>query len=857
MEAFPRLTLSGPVKHGGGGPPQVPLGLSLLSLSGAAWAAGLDKGAVAGHGEWRHRRAMFARFLCAGSCRAFPECIGVAERRDPSMRDRGGRPSPSAGAVWPRRLLDVLGVVLIGALVVLVPVVFSRSTLEAGRVKLLVVEVLALALGVTWLARTLEGGRSAAWRSPLTLPVVGFAVAHLLALVFSPYAAASAREVWRVGVYLVLFVSVQDLLHRPWARTLVLALLLATAGGVSVYGWVQRFGLDAVVWSSDPAHRVFSSVGNPNMLGGYLVMAALAAAGWIVATRRGWLRGALGLLLAALLPCLFWTKTRAAWLGLAAGLVVFAILLRRAGYFAALRRHKQVAAIVLGFVALLALNASIYLYRPVMERFATAGTAARVRLTMWQGAFGMFASRPVLGHGPGTFQVVFPRYRPTDFRDPERRISYNTLHAHNEILETAAELGIVGLACFGAFLAAFFRGVWRRAARGGPGAPLLTGIAAGAAGILVQSLFGVAYRWIVCPTVFWVLAGLAGADLAAQGRWEEGEGAEEDPEPAPRLPWVRRLALDLLAAGAAGLLILRVALPTYGSQQLLRSGSGFADRGVWSEAIDRLRESIRHDPIEYRSYYKLAYCYCETGDYGRALETYRDLQRYAPDFAQMHYNLGFVYSCLKRWDEAGEEFLLASRMRVLPEEVNYGPILSRLQAKLKDKEKSLAVLQQIAESNSRDKLAQNRVGIFHYREGALDEAVRWFRRALAVDTAYVAALNNLAGVQYRRKDYRGAIQACHRILAIDPGAVKPRINLGRACYMVGDRVRATQEWRRVLAIDPRNAEALACVKSFGVGAAASSSKGGAPATVRKSATPKPSDRTKTRPAPSPKAPRGG
>ena len=66
-----------------------------------------------------------------------------------------------------------------------------------------------------------------------------------------------------------------------------------------------------------------------------------------------------------------------------------------------------------------------------------------------------------------------------------------------------------------------------------------------------------------------------------------------------------------------------------------------------------------------------------------------------------------------------------------------------------------------------------------------------------------------------------------------------------------------EEGRRVLAIDPRNAEALACVKSFGVGAAASSSKGGAPATVRKSATPKPSDRTKTRPAPSPKAPRGG
>jgi putative inorganic carbon (HCO3(-)) transporter len=727
------------------------------------------------------------------------------------MQREGNSSAKDAPVRWATRALDILGLALTCALVIAVPIVFSRTTVEAGRVKLLIVELAALGLGVLWLARRLEGGSSATWRSPLTLPVLALAIANLLSLALSSFPAASAREVWRVGVFLLLFLSVQDFARRPWARVAILAAFLATAAAVAVYGWGQKLGFDAVHWSSDPAHRVFSTIGNPNMLAGYLVMAALVAAATFAAVRRWWLRALLGLLLIILLPCLFWTKTRASWLGFLAGLFLLVLLLWRSGYFAFLRRNKPLALIGGGLAVLLLLNAAVYLYKPIASRFATAGMAARVRMTMWKGAWGMFLDRPVLGHGPGSFQVVFPRYRPTSFREPERRISYNTLHAHNELLETAAELGLVGLGCFAWFLIVLFREVWRVASGGLQHALVLSGIGAGAAGLLVQNLAGVAYRWIVCPTVFWVLIGIAGAVLA--GRREEG--AEAATEATPRLRWPQRLAANLLALGAAAMLFLTVSQRTYRSQQLLRSGSAFTDRGVWSEAIDRFRESVRLDPLEYRSYYKLAYCYCETGNYTKALETYRDLQCYAPDFAQVHYNLGFVYSCLKQWDKASEEFLLASKMRVMPEEINYGPILSRLQAKLKDKEKTLAVLTQIAESSPADKLAQNRVGIFHYREGNLDEASRWFARALNVDGRYVAALNNLAGIQYRRKDYKAAIASCQRVLAIDPKAIKPRINLGRAYYMVGDRRRATEEWRAVVRIDPRNSEALACLKSFG------------------------------------------
>ena len=748
--------------------------------------------------------------------RSHPPCRG-----HPAGRAAMDEPEPSPGAsgrpAWVCHVVGAAGLLLVAAVVTLIPLLFSRSTIEAGRVKLMVVEILTLALAVVWLVGRLEGcgGGSVAWRSPWTLPVLSLMAANLASLFFSRFPDASVREVWRVGIYLMLFLCVQDILRRPWQRWVIVVAILAAASGVAGYGVLQKMGADPVRWSADPGHRIFSTVGNPNMLAGYLTMTAALACACFIATKRWWLRAPLLVLLGALLCCLFWTQTRAAWFGFLAGIGLFGVMLWRGGHLDVLRRHKQLTLIGAGVAAVLLLNVGVYLYKPVAERFATAGTGMRVRHTMWQGAWGMFRERPVLGYGPGTFQVGFPKYRPPNFREPERRISYNTLHAHNELLETGAELGVVGLACFVWLLAAVFWETWCAVGRreGGPDGLLMAGIGAAVAALMVQNLSCVAYRWIVCPTTFWVMLGMGGSILAKAraGRAREAEEARS----VPAMSWPHRLAVYAVAAGLAGMLAVAVSVRTYRSQQLLRTASDMADRGVWSEAIDAFRESIALDPLEYRSHYKLAYCYCEAGDYGRALETYHELQRRAPDFAQIHYNLGFVHSCLQQWDKAAEEFLIASRAGVMPEDVNYGPIIERLQAKLADKEKTLAVLRQIAESNPRDKLAQNRLGIFHYNDGKLDEAASCYGRALAVDPAYVAALNNLAGVLYRKKDYRGAIETCQRVLTIDPNAIKPRVNLGRAYYLAGDRARATQEWQNALKVDPRNGEALACLKSFG------------------------------------------
>ena len=88
------------------------------------------------------------------------------------------------------------------------------------------------------------------------------------------------------------------------------------------------------------------------------------------------------------------------------------------------------------------------------------GTGDAGRLTFWATAMRMFENAPLLGDGPGTWMV-----RRVALTEPGEMDLYMP-HAHSQYLQTAAELGLVGLA---AGLVAFGAVAWLlyRALRGG------------------------------------------------------------------------------------------------------------------------------------------------------------------------------------------------------------------------------------------------------------------------------------------------------------------------------------------------------------------------------------------------------
>lgn len=75
------------------------------------------------------------------------------------------------------------------------------------------------------------------------------------------------------------------------------------------------------------------------------------------------------------------------------------------------------------------------------------------RCLAWKGTWKAFISRPLLGHGPGTFASIYPVYKAG---------GVDTLMAHNSYLQLLAETGATGVAALIAFVIASLAGLHTR-----------------------------------------------------------------------------------------------------------------------------------------------------------------------------------------------------------------------------------------------------------------------------------------------------------------------------------------------------------------------------------------------------------
>lgn len=245
-------------------------------------------------------------------------------------------------------------------------------------------------------------------------------------------------------------------LHHLAGRREMAAMLLAwclVAAFEGIYGMLQAgAGVAQVWWWHNPfAHgRATGTFVYTNHYAAYLLLSCLVCLGWLLARMerlrhssqkvtgrkrlvkiiedQGLLK-TLGLAGACLAMAggLLVSGSRGGMLALAAGLGALIWLARRSP--GASMRKAAVA-----LMAALALMA-VLLGLGAGSRFQWAGHGMEKRLTLNQGALAMSTDFPLTGSGWGSFQEVYPLYKPL------WAASALVNHAHNEWLELTAEAG--------------------------------------------------------------------------------------------------------------------------------------------------------------------------------------------------------------------------------------------------------------------------------------------------------------------------------------------------------------------------------------------------------------------------------
>ncbi len=440
----------------------------------------------------------------------------------------------------------------------------------------------------------------------------------------------------------------QDFLH----------LALAVGFLASIYGVCQYFNHE-FIWpnSMNPyGGRCVSTFGNPNFLSSYnVILLPLCAVGFLESRGTG-TRMACGAVFLVLEAALLCSMTRSSWVGAAVALSLLALSrsLRRR-ILETPRPCGLLAAASLAMIFLWPQSSMATGYAPsVLSRLAEASQAARTgspyspwhqRVLIWTCAWLMGAENPLTGKGWGLFELFYPFYQGTVLHalDLFQNMRTHANNAHNEILETWAQTGLLGLGVFFWMWTAFAAAVARRRALFERRA-LALAAAAGVAGMLTDNLFNVSIHFAVPGLLFWWAAGTAMGSPTPQ---EERGGAATRPVMAKA--WT---LAALLFAGAVSCNAVRV----FNREALYFTGFKLLHMGRTPLAVQELEASRRWGPPEVNALYELGNAYARQNRYADADRLYGEALKANAGYDEIYFNIAVIKNAKLGQSQAALDF---------------------------------------------------------------------------------------------------------------------------------------------------------------------------------------------------------
>jgi len=97
----------------------------------------------------------------------------------------------------------------------------------------------------------------------------------------------------------------------------------------------------------------------------------------------------------------------------------------------------------------------------------------------------------------------------------------------------------------------------------------------------------------------------------------------------------------------------------------------------------------------------------------------------------------------------------------------------------------------------------NKTGIAYHQMGDLNNAKKYYERAIKLDKKYAEAINNLGTIYYAHKSYGNAIKQYEKALQLTPDSPSILTNLGTAYFARKKYDEALQFYTRAVALDPQ------------------------------------------------------
>ncbi|MEW6743375.1 MAG: O-antigen ligase family protein [Planctomycetota bacterium] len=326
-----------------------------------------------------------------------------------------------------------------------------------------------------------------------------------------------------IGVHedtaLLLLLVIALLVHWSfWSHTAVyLAAVLVLGLAVALLAILQKFGIDPY-GTVNPGREAVSTFGNTNAAGSFLAPLFVLAGLLSPATRNArFLTGAAAVILGA---GLILTQSRGSALAALAGIAVGALIaITGAGEPTPLSRLSVKLGLIVAASLLLAVAAGgMHVLRmKAIERsdssiLSPEYPTTKLRLAILGDTWRMIDARALLGHGPGSFRITYPRFQSPEIARLPGRLSVpvEVDHPHNDYALLAAERGVLAGALWLLLMGTLIRRAWlaRGFDRAGPRSRLAAPLAGAIAALAVNGATFTILRDAATAVLTFVLAGM-------------------------------------------------------------------------------------------------------------------------------------------------------------------------------------------------------------------------------------------------------------------------------------------------------------------------------------------------------------
>ncbi len=494
-------------------------------------------------------------------------------------------------------------------------------------------------------------------RTPLDFPILLIAATGALSLLTSIDRPATTYKIYQLAMYLALYFTIvnhieeEEELHQLVSLAILVSALLSLVALVSwlVPAATAYLPIQSLKLLLSPLLKLRNALLDPgtgyqNSLGGFtlfLMPVAFSLAVWGHKDSKRYLM-ALAFILMMIIP--FLTSSRGTLFGLFGAIFAFITI-----------KKPKTGIAVLILIAGLTIS-----FQSQLKTYLESDFTFIARVYIWQSSVDMIREFPLTGVGLGAYEAAYHYFQlpGAEMYTPFSR------HAHNILLQPAAETGMLSLLAFGWLLFLALRATFRlQKYSTGYHHALSLGLFCSLIGFLFQGLIDSVNAGVRLGMLFWLIIALVMAE------WKIRELGTETQSPKTRIlksVWSRqkKLVLPILAIGLLSLGVnlnyLRSNIDNnWGNIMFCRARK----KGISKERqmhllqgaavhFNRAIALYNRNALPHRN---LALIYLSTDEHEKAFEESQDALELAPDDIRAHLCLAQVYTYQSKKIEAQME----------------------------------------------------------------------------------------------------------------------------------------------------------------------------------------------------------